>query len=192
MPKHLVSVAVVSSALLLLAACGSGDEQSSATTPTTTTTASISPSASGSASEAAKEEGPTSTVDGVTVSGPKGGQPVITVTPGAPAPTTLVSQDVYVGEGKELTVGGAGSFQYEGVLFSDGVEFDSSWARGEPIQLSLNQVIPGWQTGLVGMKEGGRRLLIIPPDQAYGQRALAGIPPNSTLVFVVDLEQVLN
>ena len=192
MPKHLVPVLVASSALLFLTGCGSDSTDSAEAAAPTTATASVSPEASSSPTASAKEDGPTITVDGVTVSGPKGGPPVIAVTPGAPAPTTLVSQDVYVGDGKEITAGGAGSFQYDGVLFSDGVQFDSSWARGEPIQLSLDQVIPGWQTGLVGMKEGGRRLLIIPPDQAYGQRALAGIPPNSTLVFVVDLERVLN
>lgn len=191
MQKHLVPVLAAASALLFLTGCGGDSTESAEAVAPTTATASAAPSASDSP-DAAKEEGPTISVDGVTVSGPKGGQPVITVTPGAPAPTTLVAQDVYAGEGREITAGGAGSFQYEGVLFSDGVQFDSSWARGEPIQLSLNQVIPGWQTGLVGMKEGGRRLLIIPPDQAYGQRALAGIPPNSTLVFVVDLERVLN
>lgn len=189
MRTHLAPVLAAATALVFLTGCG--NDTSDASAVATSTAATASPSASATAT-ATKEEGPTITVDGVTVSGPKGGQPEVTVTPGAPAPTTLVSQDVYAGDGKEITTGGAGSFQYEGVLFSDGVQFDSSWERGEPIQLSLDQVIPGWQTGLVGMKEGGRRLLIIPPDQAYGQRALAGIPPNSTLVFVVDLEQVLN
>lgn len=191
MRTYLAPALTAVTALVFLTGCGSDTSDATATATSAAATATSSPSASATAS-ASKEEGPTITADGVTVSGPKGGQPTITVTPGAPAPTTLVSQDVYVGDGKEITAGGAGSFQYEGVLFSDGVQFDSSWERGEPIQLSLDQVIPGWQNGLVGMKEGGRRLLIIPPDQAYGQRALAGIPPNSTLVFVVDLEQVLN
>lgn len=190
MPKHLVPVLAAASVVLLLTGCGGEAGDAAEAAPPTSAAASSAPSVSPS-STPTQEEGPTITVDGVTVSGPKGGQPVIAVTPGAPAPATLVSQDVYAGDGKELTAGGAGTFQYEGVLFSDGVQFDSSWERGEPIQITLDQVIPGWQTGLVGMKEGGRRLLIIPPDQAYGQRALAGIPPNSTLVFVVDLERVL-
>lgn len=132
------------------------------------------------------------TTDGVTVSGPKGGQPTITVTPGTPAPTGLVVVDVYEGDGAEIEAGGAGQFNYEGALFSDGVPFDSSWERGDPISFGLDQVIPGWQEGIVGMREGGRRLLIVPPDLAYGQRALGGIPPNSTLVFVVDLNRVLD
>lgn len=132
------------------------------------------------------------TTDGVTVSGPKGGQPSIAVTPGTAAPSQLVVVDVYEGDGAEIEAGGAGQFNYEGVLFSDGVPFDSSWTRGEPISFGLDQVIPGWQEGIVGMREGGRRLLIVPPDLAYGQRALGGIPPNSTLVFVVDLNRVLD
>ena len=186
------ALAVSGAAILLLTACGGSDDASTEATssPTSaTTTASASPSVSATKPN---EEGPTINVDGVTVSGPKNEAPTITVTPGTPAPTALVSQDVYVGEGKEITPGGAGSFQYSGVLFSDGTPFDSSWDRGQPISLSLDQVIPGWQQGIVGMKEGGRRLLIVPPDLAYGSAALAGIPPNSTLVFVVDLDKVLN
>lgn len=184
-------LAASGAALALLTACGGSDSEASQsnTSPTSATTSSASPSASATKPS---EEGPTISVDGVTVSGPKNDAPTITVTPGAPAPTTLVSQDVYTGEGREITAGGAGSFQYSGVLFSDGTPFDSSWDRGQPIDISLDQVIPGWQQGIVGMKEGGRRLLIVPPDLAYGSAALAGIPPNSTLVFVVDLDQVFN
>lgn len=132
----------------------------------------------------------TLTVDGVTVSGAMTEKPIVTVTPGQPAPTGLVAQDVVTGDGKAISANGTGTFNYTGVLFSDGTTFDSSWDRGDPITFPLNRVIPGWQQGLVGMQEGGRRLLIIPPDLAYGSQALPGIPPNSTLVFVVDLEKV--
>lgn len=172
----------------LVAGCSSSsDDTSSDSTAGATATASSSPAVTASS---AAEEGPTISVDGVTVSGPKGEQPAIEVTPGTPAPTSLVVEDVYVGDGPEIGPGGSGTFNYEGVLFSDGVMFDSSWERGQPISFSLDQVIPGWQEGIVGMKVGGRRLLIVPPDLAYGNRALAGIPPNSTLVFVVDLDAV--
>ena len=143
-----------------------------------------SPAASGSASAASV------TADGVTVSGAAGSAPQIMVTPGAAAPTSLVAVDVYPGTGKELKAGGSGTFNYTGELFSDGSVFDSSWERGQPISLTLDRVIPGWRDGVVGMKAGGRRLLIVPPDQGYGAKAIAGIPPNSTLVFVVDLEEV--
>ena len=83
--------------------------------------------------------------------------------------------------------------QYVGISFKNGRQFDASWDRGEPFtfELGAGQVIPGWDNGIVGMREGGRRELVIPPDQAYGA---AGSPPaigpNETLIFVVDLEKI--
>jgi peptidylprolyl isomerase len=85
------------------------------------------------------------------------------------------------------------SVDYVGVNFSSGQQFDASWDRGEPFQFQLGagQVIPGWDEGVKGMRVGGRRVLTIPPDLAYGP---AGSPPvigpNETLVFVVDLRKV--
>ena len=188
----------------LLTACGgsaSGTTTSAASpalaAPSATAAATSAPSDAASAPAAATS--PTAspsvslatlTVDGVTVSGTIDEKPVITVTPGQPAPASLVAQDVVTGTGKAITATGTGTFNYTGVLFSDGTTFDSSWDRGQPITFPLNRVIPGWQQGLTGMQEGGRRLLIIPPSLAYGSQALPGIPPNSTLVFVVDLEKV--
>jgi peptidylprolyl isomerase len=80
--------------------------------------------------------------------------------------------------------------QYVGVSFKTGEQFDASWDRGEPFvfQLGAGQVIPGWDQGIQGMKVGGRRRLVIPPDMAYGSRGSPpSIGPNETLVFVVDL-----
>ena len=75
-----------------------------------------------------------------------------------------------------------------GVAWSTRAEFDSSWAHGgQPISFPLAQVIPGWQQGIPGMKEGGRRELIIPPDLGYGAAGQDGIRPGETLVFIVDL-----
>jgi peptidylprolyl isomerase len=82
---------------------------------------------------------------------------------------------------------------YVGVLYSNGKEFDSSWKSGKPFTTALTQgaVIPGWVQGIPGMKVGGRRELVIPPGLAYGAKgAGSAIPPNSTLVFVVDLLSV--
>ena len=81
---------------------------------------------------------------------------------------------------------------YVGVQAADGVEFDSSWSRGSPTQFPLNGVIQGWSEGLVGMKEGGRRTLVIPADMAYGSNPPpgSGIAPGATLVFTVDLVSV--
>jgi peptidylprolyl isomerase len=83
--------------------------------------------------------------------------------------------------------------QYVGIAFSTGEEFDASWGRGQPFKFKLGQgmVIPGWDKGIVGMRAGGRRQLVIPPDLAYGaQGQPPSIGPNETLVFDVDLLKV--
>ena len=75
---------------------------------------------------------------------------------------------------------------YKGTLI-DGTEFDNSYKRGEPLSFRLDGVIPGWTEGLKHLKKGGKIELVIPPDLAYGQNGVPGIPPNSTLVFDVEL-----
>jgi peptidylprolyl isomerase len=110
---------------------------------------------------------------------------------GAP-PKDLVVQDLIVGNGPEAKDGDQVSVKYVGVLFSNGKEFDSSWKRNEPFEFTLGggDVIQGWDKGVLGMRVGGRRRLIIPAEQAYGSQAQPGIPANSALVFDVDLEKV--
>jgi peptidylprolyl isomerase len=110
-------------------------------------------------------------------------------------PSGLVAQDLIVGKGKEAKSGSLVSVQYVGVLFKNGKEFDASWngkRPGRPFQFPLGagQVISGWDQGVAGMKVGGRRKLIIPPDLAYGAQGVPGIPPDSTLIFDVDLKKV--
>lgn len=128
-----------------------------------------------------------------TASAPAEGKPTITVS-SDPAPTTLQIKDIKVGEGPEAKAGDELQMQYVGALYKDGSEFDSSWSRNaEPLPVTLGSggVIPGWEQGLVGMKPGGRRELIIPPDLAYGATGSPPkIGPNETLVFVVDLQQL--
>jgi peptidylprolyl isomerase len=82
--------------------------------------------------------------------------------------------------------------QYVGVSYSTGEQFDASWDSGQPFQFQLGaqMVIPGWDQGVAGMKKGGRRELVIPPDLAYGPQGRPGIAPNETLVFVIDLLSV--
>jgi peptidylprolyl isomerase len=87
------------------------------------------------------------------------------------------------------------SVQYVGNSWSTGAQFDASWDRGgEPFEFPLGagRVIPGWDQGVAGMKRGGRRLLVIPPDLAYGSASPpgSGIAPNETLIFVVDLKRI--
>ena len=113
--------------------------------------------------------------------------------PGDSAPSELVIEDLTEGDGAEAGAGDTIKAHYVGVAHSTGEEFDASWNRGAPLdfRLGVGQVIQGWDDGIVGMKVGGRRELVIPPDQAYGEQSPGpGIGPNETLVFVVDLKRI--
>ena len=110
--------------------------------------------------------------------------------PGGEPPKNLEITDVWEGEGAVAKAGDTVQVHYVGVAYSTGEEFDASWNRGEPLQfrLGVGQVIAGWDQGVQGMKVGGRRQLIIPPDLADGDRGAAGaIAPGETLIFVCDL-----
>ena len=113
--------------------------------------------------------------------------------PGGTPPKELQIYDVKEGDGAEATAGRPLSMQYVGKSFSTGEEFDASWDRGEPFAFNLGagEVIPGWDLGIEGMREGGRRILSIPAELAYGdQGSPPTIQPGETLVFVVDLKSV--
>lgn len=113
--------------------------------------------------------------------------------PDGPAPTELVVEDIEEGDGAEAQAGDQVSVNYVGVLFDGGEEFDNSYDRGQPFEFQLGggSVIPGWDEGVEGMKVGGRRQLVIPPKLGYGaQGSPPDIPPNATLVFVIDLLSV--
>lgn len=104
----------------------------------------------------------------------------------------LKYQDTVVGTGVEAQTGGTVSVHYTGWL-EDGTQFDSSKTGGQPFVFTLGQggVIAGWEEGVVGMKEGGTRILLIPPDLAYGANGIPGaIPANATLRFEVELLDV--
>lgn len=103
-------------------------------------------------------------------------------------PSGLQYRDDAVGTGAEARAGQNVSVHYTGTLL-DGKKFDSSRDRGQPFQFPLGggRVIEGWDEGVAGMKVGGRRTLVIPPELGYGSRAIGPIPPNSTLVFDVEL-----
>ena len=108
--------------------------------------------------------------------------------PEGPAPAQLVIEDLTVGDGTEAVPGGTVEVHYVGVDYDSGEEFDSSWGRGQSISFPLQGLIQGWQDGIPGMKVGGRRQLIIPPDLAYGDRGAGHvIAPGETLIFVCDL-----
>lgn len=173
------NIALGLSALALLAAgCGDDEGDTSGTTGTNDS----------AATQTATETTPSSEP---TVA-PTRSKPKVTF-PKGKAPGKLVKKDLIVGEGPAAKAGDPLTVNYVGVLFSNGEEFDNSYDGGQPFpfQLGAGQVIPGWDQGLVGMKVGGRRRLIIPPDLAYGaQGSPPTIPANATLVFVVDLQSI--
>lgn len=110
--------------------------------------------------------------------------------PDTDAPAELVLDNLEVGTGPEAKPGQQVAVHYVGVAWSDGTEFDNSYDRGEPLVFGLGagQVIQGWDSGIAGMKVGGRRRITIPPHLGYGARGAGGvIKPNETLVFVCDL-----
>ncbi|MBA3747447.1 MAG: FKBP-type peptidyl-prolyl cis-trans isomerase [Solirubrobacterales bacterium] len=113
-------------------------------------------------------------------------------TPTGTPPTELVTDDVVVGEGEAAKPGSHVHVHYVGVSFSSGKQFDASWDRGSTFDFALGagSVIQGWDFGVTGMREGGRRTLVIPPSMGYGSRGVGPIKPNETLVFVVDLVKV--
>jgi len=173
-------------AAVLIAGCGSSSSSSigvgqenkadeALATATSSTPASTSPAATASVKT------PTT--------GPLSKEPTVTP-PTGPAPTKLVTKEIITGTGPEAKAGDSVTVNYVGVLYKGGKKFDASWKRKEtfPFVLGKGQVIPGWDQGVAGMKVGGRRELIIPAPLGYGaQGSPPSIPPNSALVFVVDL-----
>jgi len=170
--KRLALIALACAALLAVAGCGGGSDSSSESTATSESTGS-------SESTPAKKANP----------GAKKTKPKVTV-PSGPPPQQLEIEEIEEGTGPEAKAGDTVSVQYVGVGYESKEEFDSSWSRNEPFsfQLGAGMVIPGWDQGVAGMKVGGRRELIIPPELAYGEaRSPPAIGPNETLIFVIDL-----
>jgi peptidylprolyl isomerase len=173
--------ALLSVAALGLGACGGNGGGSAelvpaipANTPTATT-----PSAS--------TTGKPFRLASIKVSKDTSKKPTITRPSGDP-PSKLVKKDIVVGKGAAAADGDKLSMQYLGALF-DAKQFEASWDAGKPFGFTLGQgdVIQGWDEGIKGMKAGGRRLLVIPADLAYGAQGQGSIPPNAPLIFVVDL-----
>jgi peptidylprolyl isomerase len=153
---------------LVLAACGSSTPASSSTTGSTSSIPAANPP---------------------TVLNPTDVKTAPVIGPGkAPPPTGLETKDLVVGTGATATAANTVQVQYAGANYTDGKDFDSSWSRGQPASFPLPGVVPGFSQGIVGMKVGGRREIVIPPALGYGA---TGSPPavaaNETLVFVVDL-----
>jgi peptidylprolyl isomerase len=120
-----------------------------------------------------------------TVTTNQGEAPTIGAPSGTP-PATLVTKDIIVGTGAEALPTSTMTVHYTLMTWSNGALIESSWNGGSPATFPLSNVIVGWQEGIPGMKVGGRRLLVIPPDIGYGAQGSGPIGPNETLIFVVD------
>jgi peptidylprolyl isomerase len=184
MGKGLLIILV--SLAFLVAGCG-GDSSSSSSSSAETSTAQEAEETSEAADETtaagAKAEGEEAAK--------KKTKPKVSV-PSGPAPKKLIVKEIEEGSGPEAKPGDEVAVQYVGVNFETHEEFGASWDRGEPLVFKLGEglVIDGWEKGITGMKPGGRREFIIPPDLGYGNHRTETIPPNSTLVFIVDLVSV--
>jgi peptidylprolyl isomerase len=163
-----------------IVACGSDDSSDSETAATST------PTETPTAAAPANVDAIVAGVGKNTKKKPK------IVKPQGDPPTQLVIKDIVKGTGPKAKPGDTLTMQYVGNSWSTGEQFDASWDRGQafPFQLGGGMVIPGWDQGMVGMRKGGRRLLIIPPDMGYGPQGAGPIGPNETLVFAVDLEKI--
>jgi peptidylprolyl isomerase len=121
-----------------------------------------------------------------TVTANMGEAPTIGAPSGTP-PITLESKDIIVGTGAEVSATSTITFHYTLMTWSNGALIESSWNSGTPATYPLSQLIVGWQQGIPGMKVGGRRLLVVPPDLGYGAQGSGPVGPNETLVFVMDI-----
>lgn len=176
---------VVLAGLLLISWLGGNDDKSSNDQASSSSTTVADASSSTTVAAA---------VTPLTCDGPDGSDTDMTTKPTVAVPaepaTALSCQDLVVGDGTEAKAGDTVTVQYVGVAQSTGKQFDASWDRGEPATFGLTEVIKGWTDGIPGMKVGGRRLLTIPGDQAYGPSGRPpDIGPNETLVFVIDLKE---
>lgn len=184
-------IAVTLLAVASLSACANSESPSTLGTTTRTQAPAASAPAVSSTTSAAASQGEC-TADDIQVSGAAGTEPKVTLPEGCAPPKAMVSKDLAPGEGEGAKQGGTVVTHYHLTTWSDRQVKDASWKRGEPFpvaNLGQARVIDGWNEGLVGIKKGARRLLIVPPDKGYGQGG-QGIAPNETLVFVIDAVDV--
>ena len=149
-----------------------------------------------STSRAADDASSSVTFSSVTVSDATNMSSKPKVTADAPLPSaSLKVKDLVIGRGATATPDATVTVHYVGVRHTDGKQFDSSWERGGPTTFSLRKAVKGFTQGIGGkgeispMKVGGRRIIIVPSELAYGESGTAdgGVPPNASIVFVVDL-----
>ncbi|MGA4787739.1 FKBP-type peptidyl-prolyl cis-trans isomerase [Nocardia sp. AB354] len=186
---RIIGSAAVAVAAVALTACGGNDNNSAS--PSTTAPGTQAPAATSAAAAPTASHGRECTADDIGVTGGFGQAPTITIPDNCDPPKQLVTKDLVEGTGPAAASGRPVEMNYSLVTWSDKKKLDSSFDRGQtfPLTLGTGEVIPGWDQGLIGIKQGGRRLLIIPPDLGYGQGG-QGVKPNETLVFVTDAVKV--
>jgi peptidylprolyl isomerase len=173
-----------------LAACSSSPSSSSGAGTTSTSTTRLPPHTTSPAGGALVAIGPISAAD-QSPAGTWGTPPTVTVPSGTP-PTALESADLITGTGAAVESGDTVTVEYVLATYSSGKVVQSSWtSQPFTFTVGLGDVIPGWDKGVLGMKEGGRRELIIPPKYGYGAQSPGpGIAANDTLVFVIDMQKI--
>jgi len=167
-PAHLALAGILLSSTIVLTACTTNGGSTTGKVPVTTSSA----SASG--------------INFPIVEGAAGAAPTI-VAPKDTPPASLEIKDLVTGNGASVAPTSTVTVHYLLMGWKSGQIIDSSWSRGAPATFGLNQVIPGWQQGMPGMKVGGRRELLVPPSLGYGEMGSGPVGPNETLIFVVDL-----
>lgn len=174
----------------ILAGCGSKGATYSDINTSTPVTAQTGSDEAGSDETAKTDSQSSGKTELPKVSGGANSKPKISDASGDP-PTKLIEEDIKTGTGATAKDGDEVTVNYVGHNWSNNAEFDTSWGK-DPFSFKLGEgmVIKGWDEGVAGMKVGGRRLLIIPPDLGYGDQAQGSIPANETLIFVVDLKKV--
>lgn len=173
MPPVRILIAVAATAAVALTGCSSSKKTSTSNPPGPAATAST-----------LFVTGSVPAVSGATVLSK---EPSIAAG-GANPPRVLTGKDLVVGTGATAGPNGSVQVQYVGSLYATGKVFDASWTDNGPASFPLSGVIPGFKDAIVGMKVGGRREIVIPPSDGYGTAGSPpAIPPNATLVFVIDL-----
>lgn len=183
-PRTLIAAACAGAALLAGCSSSGGGTSTATTAPATSAPGSSGPTAGGTTASTLFTTGQVPAVSGAT---DLSKEPSISAGNGTP-PTVLTGKDLVVGTGPVAGADSSVKVQYVGALYDTGKVFDASWTDSGPTSFSLNGVIPGFKDAIIGMHVGGRREIVIPPKEGYGAAGSPPvIPPNSTLVFVIDL-----
>lgn len=198
--RNASKILIVVAAALAVGACANSEQASteppgdSISVPPPSTSESEPPEES-SPAPGDQETAVECTADDIVVSGEPNAKPAVTLPTTCSPPTELLIADLVPGDGPEAVEGSNLQANYLLITWSNGQELDTSWkaegAQPLPLEnLGQAQVIDGWNQGLPGIRQGGRRLLVVPPELGYGEAGQDPVQPNETLVFVVDAVEV--